>query len=173
MILTLELSLYELLFFVATIFGGFFALLQWRQSYKLKRAELLKEAVSKIRDDTTIAEVLYTIDYGEEWYTTEFIKNHSIEQKYDKVFAYFDYLCYLKSKRVLSRDEFRIFEYRLIRLTNNQSFLDYMFNLYHFSMKNGTDISFYYLLKYLRDNTLLPNSFWDVHSANFKKILNI
>lgn len=170
---TFDITIYELLFLILTVLGGFFALFQWRQSYKLKRAEHLKEALTKIRDDADFASVLYDIDYGVEWYTYDFISNHSKEQRFDKVFAYFDYLCYLKNKHILSRSEFRIFEYRITRMARNESFVDYMFNLYHFSERNKTDMSFLHLLTYLKNNKLLAEDFWDVKSKRYKKLLNI
>ena len=141
MTIILDITIYELIFLTFTIIGGVFALFQWRQSYKLKRAELLKEALAKIREDKEFAKVLYDIDYGEKWYTYDFINDHSKEQLFDKVFAYFDYLCYLKNKRILGKNEFRIFEYRIHRMVCNDSFLDYLFNLYHFSKRNMSDIS--------------------------------
>ena len=55
-----EITLYEILFILISIIGGCFALFQWKQSYKLKRAELIKEAMLKIRDDTDISLVLYS-----------------------------------------------------------------------------------------------------------------
>ncbi len=168
-----DITIYELIILSLTIIGGFFALFQWRQSYKLKRAEHLKEALEKIRDDEDFASVLYDIDYDVEWYTDEFLDDHSKEQRFDRVFAYFDYLCYLKNKYIMSKSEFRIFEYRITRMTKNKSFVDYMFNLYHFSNSNGTDMSFYHLLTYLRKNRLLDEDFWDVQSENYEKLLNI
>lgn len=162
--INMEITIYELLFLILTSLGGFFALFQWRQSYKLKRAEHLKEAVTKIREDKVFASVLYDIDYGVIWYTHDFVGTHSEEQKFDMVFAYFDYLCYLKNKHILSKSEFRVFDYRIKRMTKNKCFLNYMFNLYHFSKKNMADFSFYHLLAYLRKNKLLNESFWDVNS---------
>ena len=166
------ITIYELLFLVLTTIGGFFALFQWRQNYKLKRAELLKEALSKIRDEKEFAIVLYAIDYGEKWYTREFLDDHSKEQKFDMVFAYFDYLCYLKNKYIFSKSEFRVFEYRIKRMTRNRSFMNYMFNLYHFSTKNKTDMSFYHLLMYMKKNELIIKDFWNPNSKKFEKLLN-
>ncbi|MBQ7547908.1 MAG: hypothetical protein IJT41_13205 [Clostridia bacterium] len=172
MVITKEISLYELLFLTFSIVGGFFALFQWRQTYKLKRAEFLKEAQVKIRENKEFASVLYEIDYGVEWYTQDFIEDHSKEQMFDEVFAFFDYLCYLKNRNFLRDDEFRVFKYRIRRMACNQSFLDYFFNLYHFTKRNSTDFSFYNLLQYLKDNNLLDADFWDKNSKQYRKLLN-
>ena len=168
-----EITLYEVLFILISIIGGCFALFQWKQSYKLKRAELIKEAMLKIRDDTDISLVLYSIDYGDNWYNQEFAENHTIEAQYDKVFAFFDYLCYLYNTKILTKNEFRIFEYRIKRMQQNSSFRNYLFNLYHFSKRNYTDISFYNLLDYLNKEELIDKEFWNVNSKKYNKILNI
>lgn len=167
-----DITIYDVIFLIFSALSAFFALFQWRQSYKLKRAECLKEALSKIRDDKEFAIVLYDIDYGENWYTENFISDHTNEQKFDAVFAYFDYLCKLKNKHILSKSEFRVFEYRISRMANNDSFLDYMFNLYHFSKTNDKDISFYHLLTYLRKKKLLDDDFWNANSKQYVKRLN-
>lgn len=155
--------------------NGFIALLQWRNSYKLKRAELMKETSSKIREDKEIANVLYVIDYNnEEWYNNEFFEdNHDYEAKFDRTFAFFDYLCYLKNKRILGNEEFKIFQYRIYRMSCNKSFINYMFNLYHFSKQNNNPISFYHLLTYMKKQKLLEDDFWDVNSKRYEIFLNI
>lgn len=171
----LGMSVYESIVIVISIIGGGFAFFQWRNSYKLKRAELMKEASSKIREDKEIVDVLYSIDYSdEEWYTDEFFEdNHNCEAKFDRAFAFFDYLCYLKNKRILGNKEFKIFQYRIHRMVCDESFVNYMFNLYHFSQKHNKPVSFYHLLTYMKKHKLLDDDFWDVNSSRYKKYLNI
>lgn len=161
-----EITIYELLFFIATIMAGIFALFQWRQSYKLERAKLVKEASSNLRDDKDMASALYAIDYGEEWYP---FADHNVEQKFDRVFAFYNYLCYLRKKHILSKEEFRIFEYKIKRMSRNKSSLKYLFYIYHFATKNKTDVSFYHLLEYMKKNELLKDDFWDVTSTKYLK----
>ena len=168
-----KISIYELIIIATSIIAGGFALFQWRQSYRLKRAELVKEASCTIRDDKDIASVLYTIDYGEKWYNWDFTYHHDIEAKYDKAFAYFNYICYLRHKGIFSKSEFRIFEYRIQRMSRSESFMDYLFNLYHFSKKMNQDISFYYLLNYMKKKKLLEDDFWDSNASQYERILNI
>lgn len=171
--MTFSITIYEALFLLFTIGGGIFALLQWKQKHKLERANFLNAALTKIRDDKEFASVLYAIDYGEQWYTNDFITDHLKEQQFDRVFAYFDYLCYLKDRHILSKKEFQIFEYRIVRMANSDSFMSYMFNLYHFSKRNGTRVSFCHLLMYLKKSKLLEDSFWNVNSSEYTKLLNI
>lgn len=170
-----KISVYEFIVIILSVIGGCFALFQWRSSYKLKRAELVKETSSKIREDKEIVNVLYKLDYNdEEWYNAEFFEhNHDYEAKFDRTFAFFDYLCYLKNKKILGNKEFKIFQYRIHRMACNKSFVNYMFNLYHFSEKNNNPISFYHLLTYMKKHKLLDNDFWDVNSKKYKKFLNI
>ena len=146
---------------LATIVGGCFALIQWNMSTRLKRAELLNEAITKIRDDPQFAEILSRIDYGEQWYTNDFHSNREMESQYDRVFAYMDYLCYLKKRRILKSKDFRIFEHRMQRIAHNKDSIDYLQFLCYFSKLNNTTMSFPHLLEYLEDKSLLPDNFMD------------
>ena len=58
-IIKLEISIYEIAVVIFSAVGGVFALLQWRKSQKLKRAELVKDLLTKLRDDKEIAQALY------------------------------------------------------------------------------------------------------------------
>lgn len=89
------------------------------------------------------------------------------------MFALFDYICYMKLKGILGKDEFKIFEYRIQRMSNNTSFVEYFFNLYHFAKLQNTEFSFYHLLKYMKKKGLLDDEFWNVDSDKYEKYLNI
>lgn len=169
---TMSITIYELMIMIISILGSVFALIQWRQSYKLKRAELIKKAIEETRNDQDLVQVMYSIDYGEEWYGYDFIKDHNKEEKFDRAFALFDYICYMKMIKIFGDDEFSIFEYRIQRMAKNKSFLEYFFNLYHFSEKQKTEFSFYHLLKYMRKNHLIDEDFYDKDSSKYKKYLN-
>ena len=173
MAVILEITLYELIIIILTIIGGFFALYQWRQLYKLKRSELIKEAIDKTRNNPDVVHVLYSIDYGDKWYGFDFISNHDEELKYDRAFALFDYLCYMRLKGIFGRDEFKIFEYRIQRMASNSSFMEYFFNLYHFSKLQNAEFSFYHLLKYMKKKRLIEQEFWNINSEKYDKFLNI
>ncbi len=170
---SMEISIVDICAFVISAAGGCFALLQWRKAQKLRRAEHVKDLLLRFRDDTEIADAFYRIDYGEEWYTKEFIEEHKDEKRFDRLFAYADYACYLLKQHVIGAKEFQPFEYRICRLANNRDVQSYFFNLYHFSKRNNVPMSFQYLLNYMRKEGLLFNDFDNSESSNFKVWLNI
>lgn len=175
-----NISIYEIVSLIFSVIGGLatlvaaaFALWQWHQTTKLKRAELIRDALVKIRDDKEIAQVLYVIDYGEEsWYNEDFLDDHEQEAQFDRAFAFFDYLCYLRKRRILRAKDFKVFEYRIVRMAINEDVKKYLFNLYHFSKANGTYCSFDYLLGYMRKQKLLPNDFYNREARQEEKLLN-
>ena len=118
-------------------------------------------------------EALYRIDYGDTWYTRKFLENHDEEEHFDRAFAHIDFICYLYRMGLIDKEEFQIFEYRIRRIAANRSVQDYFFNLFHFAKRNGTQISFPYLLEYLDKNKLLREGFHDKTSLNFNRLLNL
>lgn len=54
----------------------------------------------------------------------------------------------------------------------NESFVNYFYNLYHFSRRNGKDMSFYYLLRYMKKNKLLGADFENEKSDYYVHLLN-
>jgi len=168
-----EITLAELITIILTIIGGGFALYQWIQNSALKRATYYNEAYLKLRDDKDIVSVLYTIDYGiKKWYPFKSEDKDDFERKADKTFACLDYLCYLRKQRLIKEREFRNFEYEVIRIGFNSSSLDYLYNLYHFSKANGTQMSFSYLLDYLKQKKMIDDDFEDSKSKKYIHYLN-
>lgn len=157
----LKLSDYlQIITLITVVLGGCFALFQWNNSEKVRKAALMKELLQKVREDPDFCEVLYMIDYWEkEWYPDEFKKDHELEEKVDKVFTLFDYICFLKNNRILSKSEFLIFKYEILRLSSDKSSVRYLYNIYHFSRTNGQKCSFHNLIKYMYRNNLLPENF--------------
>lgn len=150
----------QIITLITVVLGGCFALLQWNNSEKVRKAVLMKELSQKIREDAEIRSALYVIDYGEEdWFTDSFLEDHETEAKFDKAFALFDYICYLKNHHILNSSEFSIFKYRIARLSRNDSFQRYLYNLYHFAKTNEMECSFHNLIKYMYRNNMLPKDF--------------
>ena len=165
-------STYEFLLLLFSVIGGIWALYQWSKTRQFNRANLIKELLVKIREDENIVDVLYSIDYGDEWCNISFFKDRKMQLKYDNTFALFDYICFLIKNSILSKKEISFFEYKIIRMANNQSFMNYMFNVYHFSNRNNSSTPFYYLIGYLKDNNLLCDEFYDKKTKKYKKYLN-
>jgi len=141
------------------IIGGGFALYQWRDSIRVKRADLINQMNDRIRFDKDFATTLYSIEYGDSWYDAEFHSDRDQEFTFDRVISYFDFICYLKTNKNISAKEFRIFQYRINRVCISHSTKRYLWNLYHFSQKNQADCSFQYLIEYAIKNKLFPKEF--------------
>ena len=154
----------------ATIGGGF-ALYQWRESVKIKRADFINQLNDRIRFDKDFATTLYTIEYGDSWYDIKFHSDKEKEFVFDQVLSYCDYICYLKSNKNITTKEFKIFRYRINRVCISHSTKGYLWNLYHFSQKNQADCSFQFLVDYAIENNLFPKDF-KKNTALYAKTLN-
>lgn len=141
--------------------GGIFGFIQWHKNIKIKKASYINELTEKIRSDLNIKNTVYMIDYEEEWYNKYFHNSGDNELNMDKTLSYFSYICYLKKKRIISRDEFKFFEYEVVRILKNNQVIDYLYNIYHYSGETNTPITFYYLLKYGEKNGFLDKDFFD------------
>lgn len=146
---------------VLVIIGGFFTCYQWRRNVSLKRASYINELTEKIRSDSDIKDVVYLFDYNPNWYSERFHGDDILELKVDKTLSYFSYICYLKKQRIISKKEFKFFQYEVERILMNPGIQDYFFNLYHFAAKFKIPFTFVYLLDYGKEHNLLSNDFFD------------
>ena len=146
------------------IIGGLFVFYQWRHNSRLKKADYINELTGKIRTDEIIRETMYMFDYGERWYSKEFHSSGDLERKVDKTLSYFSYICYLKSRRILTKKELYFFQYELKRILSNQQVQDYLYNLYHFSNKMGVPMAFKYLFDHGKKEKIFSQEMYDKES---------
>lgn len=150
--------------------GAVFAIVQWRGSNKLKRAEFLKEITEKLHSDEKISKILYKIEYNEPWYDANF-HGSPFEKEIDSFVAYVNYICYLRNRKIIKNEEFHLLAYEIKRICVNFDMQSYLWNLYNFSKKNRNDCSFQELIDYAKSENI-----FDVDSkendTKFKKILN-
>lgn len=150
-----------LLTFVTIVIGGCFALKKWIVSMKLKRAEYIQNLTEKIRLDENI--VFYLFEYDEPWYDIKFHES-DLEKKVDYTLSYFSYFCYLRNNNIVSKRDFDCFKYQLERIIHNRQFIDYCYNLYHFSSRRNIPISFPDLFKYAKEKGCFDKDFWNKES---------
>jgi len=159
---------------IALIIGGISALLRWRESNKLKRSEFIEKFVFKFREDKEMQETIYHLDYGKSWYGENFHSSNSeMQSRIDRLFIYINYICYLKDTKII-KNEFSMVEYVIVRICKQLNTRAYLWNVYHFSQKNGVDCSFKYMIKFLLKNILTESeriSFQNKQSE-FPKYLN-
>lgn len=146
---------------ILVIIGGAFAYYQWRRSVSLKRASYINDLTETIRSDSDIKDCFYLFDYNADWYSAQFHGNSTLELKIDKTLSYFSYICYLKKQSIISKKEFKFFQYEVERILMNHGVQDYFYNLYHFAAKFNIPFTFVYLLDYGKKNNLLTDGFFD------------
>ena len=152
--------------------GGFVALLiEYRRSNSIKRADYIDKLIERFRGDTDIRDIMYLFQYGGFIYDEDFHDgDNDIERKVDKALMYLSYVCYLKSKRIITKREFSFFEAEVLQALSNPGVIDYLFNLYHFETRKGMLTSkgrnnhgrftFSHLLRYAREKNLIDKSFF-------------
>jgi hypothetical protein len=160
-------TLISLLF---AIIGGSFALYQWTKSIKTKRAELLNQILEKLRFDKDLVDIIYVIDYNQEWYNISF-HNSGTEKIIDKLFSYLNYICYLEKTNNLTGREFKIFQYEIHRVCISESIKWYLWNLYHFSKKNNSVCPVHFLIDYAIKNKIFIKDF-KTNKTLYGKTLN-
>lgn len=158
-------------FFVLGIATIIICCVKWRKQIKFQRAELLAQLLDKTRTDSEIQSFIKKIKGGEEWYSDGFFENVELQKEVFHVLSFYNYICYLEETHVISLDEYMLFEFSIQSLAMNDSFQNYMFQLFHKTEKENRVFPFYYLLDNCAEK--MPGGFLDGKSANYKKIKEI
>ena len=132
------------------ILGFTLTIIQIHLSNKVKNAEFISKILENLRFNERSLDVIYLIDYNQKWYDEKFHGSGELEKDIDAFFSQIDYICYLKSKKLLSDDNFQIFKYEVLRVCNNYQCKCYLWNLYHWSKLNSSKCSFDYLIRFLK-----------------------
>ena len=149
---------------VMTIVGGLFVFYQWQHNNRLKRADYINKLTEKIRTDEMIKETIYMFEYDENWYSEEFYSSGDLEIKVDKTLSYFSYICYLKSRGIITKKELCFFQYELDSIFRNHQVQDYLYNLYHYSNGLGIAMTFKYLFDYGKKEKIFIEEMYDKES---------
>ncbi len=124
---------------------------EWNTSNLNKRAEYIHKLIEKLRDDPKISDAFYMLEYENNWYSVDFHNSGEKEKNLDRMLSYLSYLCYLRKQKLIKEEEFKLFEYQIIRTINNSGVKEYMNFLYYFSRKNNSVFSFEYLWEYAKE----------------------
>ena len=144
---------------VVTIIGLIFSCYQWWRKVQSERAEKLSNLINILRRDARQLSVLYKIDYNEPWYDESFHKS-KLEGEMDQFLSYYEYILYLKKNHMISRREFRFFEYDIERIVKNPDMQAYLFNLYHFSERARIPFSYKNILVFGEKIGCIDQSFF-------------
>lgn len=160
----------SILTFLSIIVGGVFALYKWNMNMRLKRAEYIKHLFDEIRTNPSIH--FYVFEYNEHWYDENFHNSGDLEKNIDYTLSFFSHICYLRNNRIISATDFDHFKYELARIIRNRQFVEYMYNLYHFSQYVNQPISFVGLFEYAQKNHCFDTEFWNKDSVAYPCYLN-
>jgi len=161
--------------------GVVIAFFEWFSEKKNKRVDYLGEIVKTIYFDKELSKAMYIIEYGHKWYNEDFHES-KIEHSIDKLFSYFNYICYLRESKSITKKEFLTIKYLITRIFKSPSTKHYLWNIYHFSNVNNTKCSFEYLITYGmnnkyrsedNNNIIIKDEFEDCYNENkkYKKYL--
>ena len=160
---------------VLSVTGGVFAFLKWRKQTQARYSEVLRDIIYNIRVDEENRDIFYQLEYGKFKYTPDF-HSSELEKKTDKLLTQYNYFCYLRSKKVIGKDEFAIVKYHIHRAISNIHIQNYLFNIYHFAKKvqNGADndFSFAYLIKYGVGAGIIKENFYEKDNKDYIHVLN-
>lgn len=158
---------------IMVIIGGLFAFTRWNASNQIKRTELIKQIIEQLRFDKEMTATMYIIEYDDSWYDKDFHNNNSdFEHQVDKLLSYLSYICYLKKENNIRKREFRILQYEINRTCTSPCAQAYLWNLYHFSLKQGSNCSFQYLIDYGIKHKLIDKLFLKDDCELYTKTLN-
>lgn len=112
---------------VIAVWGVIWALIQYRQSKRVQRAEFLSTLVRRFADED-VRSILASIDYedrGESWF-------RNVEQdvdcrlKAEAVFKFLASICYLLNKNLIDHDEYQLFADQMKDLLLNDNVKRYL-----------------------------------------------
>ena len=156
---------------IVAIIGFVFSCYQWWRKVQSERAEKLSNLINILRRDARQLSVLYKIDYYEPWYDKSFHKS-KLEGEMDQFLSYYEYILYLKKNHMISRREFRFFEYDIERIVKNPDMQAYLFNLYHFSERARIPFSYKNILVFGEKIGCIDQFFFNKNTDKYPHCLN-
>ena len=141
---------FELITSIVGAAGFIFGLYQYYKNSKVKRAKTLSKLILQLWSDDEIRSAVLMFDYDNSWYDNDKrFRSREEEIHVNKALQYLSYICYLKKNHVLSNNEFRVFEYEIKRLFQNNCAIQYLKFLHDFSKEAiGNSFPFQDLLDY-------------------------
>jgi len=169
----LDFNIVDALTLIALAVGGVFGYIQWCKTNELRRAEFVDEINKRFRFDKDVTEMIYRVDHDNFSYDENTHKPpHEDEELLDKVLSIFSYICYLNEKKMLEDEEFDFYHYSIIWFCKDENIQNYLWNMHHFSKKNGCPSSFEALIKFCKSKKIFNESFdeyrnYDIFQAHY------
>lgn len=175
-VLNHEISLSEVISAIS-LFGMFlgviFSMTRLYFEKRFKHAEDVYRLCEKQKNDAGIKRIIYKLDYAEKWYTKEFQRSKSkrdFQRQFDNAILFYDHICYLKQKHLLTNEDYDFFIYDIDIIIKNAEMQDYFYNLYHYTHNKGLPMYFQYLFKYAEEQGVFDEDFKDEYA--YKRLNN-
>ena len=148
------------------------ALLQWKSTTRMKKAEMVYSLLDRVRSDPIMQDAWYLLEYSQDWYNNDFHESPQ-ERSIDKLLAHLTYVCYLRKSRCVTDKEFKFFDYQIRSVSSNAGMQCYLHNLSIYACKNdginkssqcsckegdktASCFSFQYLFDYCKERGYFP-----------------
>ena len=154
---------------IAAVVTATAAILQWRRSLLIKRAEFVDMIFKRFSADENIRKMFYFLEYHQDWDVGALFHARAREEKHnewiDVGLLYFSYVCHLRDMGILREKDFVLFRYVICRTMANRCIQNYLYNLYHFAKTNQLQFIYPILLSFADREKLLGEGFYDVSTC--------
>lgn len=119
---------------LAIVIGGIWALFTWRTSVKTQRSNFVDALLCKARDPELSDFFYKNIDREDETdfrcYKGGLMFEDGYEEIFDRFLFMISYVCYLRRNRLISKRDFRLFEYMVDRTMRSSQVARYIRDFY-------------------------------------------
>ena len=133
---------------VLTLIGLCFTGFQLMQNKKINRANLVKELYFTLYNDPELRDMFYKIEWSNYDASERQIISDDDERKTDKLLSFFDIICNLHYRKILTEKDMEVFLYEMLRVYKHPSVQEYLDFLSEWQEEQKTGKSFIYFKKY-------------------------
>jgi len=138
---------------ILTFFGLLFTGFQLMQTKKINRAGLVKELYLNLYNDQELRDIFYKIEWSEYRSTDRFkLEGNEEERKVDKLLSFFDIICNMFYRGVLTKKDMKVFSYEMMRVYEHPAVQEYLDSLEDWQKSQNIGESYVNLKKYCRAN---------------------
>lgn len=160
---------------IAAVVTAAVAILQWRRSLLIKRAEFVDKIFTRFNTDENIRKMFYFLEFHQDWDVGTLFQARARTENYEEWIdiglTYFSYVLHLREMGVLREKDFVLFRYMICRIIANRGIQNYLYNLYHFAKANQLQFIYPVLLSFADSEKLLKEGFYDVSSCRNKDMI--
>jgi hypothetical protein len=117
--------------------AGVVALFQWHSSSRLTGAKAIYDLTNKVRGDEDLRVAWYFLEHnsGNVWCDDRFYRS-DLGEKMDHLLSHLTYAVHLLRSKVIKENEFKLLDYQIRAVSQNEGMQVYIYNLYRWA-ENG------------------------------------